>query len=202
MMFKLLVFLTLSAAPAWGQDLYEAPLDPQSSFVRIIAPNQTVAVIGGQTFDAFAGGVTPFLNVAAGEIAVTAGTAQGKGVIEPASFYTFAPAADGSLMLLKDAIANSPVRADLVFYNMSDLDLVDLFVPAIGAMAIEGIAPATSRQVSLKAPLTLELQVQSKGVVLANLPAIDMQRRAGVTVVFSGSAGAYTAFSAQNTYAN
>jgi hypothetical protein len=43
--------------------------------------------------------------------------------------------------------------------------------------------------------------VQSKGAVVASLPAIQMQRRAGVTVVFSGSAGAYTAYSTQNTYA-
>lgn len=202
MIMKILAFLAISTAPAWGQDLYEAPVDPQSSFVRIIAPDQTVAVINGQTFDAFAGGVTPFLNVAAGAITVTAGTATGEGMIEPASFYTFAPAADGSLVLLKDAIANSPIRADLVVYNMSDLPLVDVFVPAIGAMALQGIAPATSRQVSLKAPLTVQLQVQADGAVLADLPAIDMQRRAGVTVVFSGSAGAYTAYAAQNTYAN
>jgi hypothetical protein len=37
--------------------------------------------------------------------------------------------------------------------------------------------------------------------VLAKLPGIQMERRAGVTVVFSGTAGAYTAYSTQNTYA-
>lgn len=201
-MLKITALLAACAAPAWGQDLYEAPLDPQSSFVRIIAPDQTVAVIGGQTFEAFSGGVTPFLNVPAGDISASVGAVSGTGMIEAASFYTFARTADGALVLLNDAIANSPIQADLVVYNLSDLPEVDVFVPAIGVMAIEKIAPVTSRHVSLKAPLTLQLQVQSGGTVLADLPAIDMQRRGGVTVVFSGSAGAYTAYAAQNTYAN
>lgn len=184
-----------------AQDLYEAPADPNSSFVRIVAPGETLAIINGTTFDSFQGGVTPFLLVAPGPIAVAVGNHEGKGDIAPASFYTFAPVADGSLQMLQDAITNSPAKADLVFYNDSDLPLVDLYVPAVAAMAIKDIAPHTSRQVTLKAPLTLDFEVQSAGKTLAKLPGILMERRAGVTVVFSGSAGTYSAYSTQNTYA-
>lgn len=200
---KALFLLSLALLPlqAQAQDLYEAPADPNASFVRIVAPGETLAVINGTTFDRFDGGVTPFLLVAPGPIAVAVGSHEGQGDIAPASFYTFAPGADGALHMVQDMITNSPAKADVVFYNDSDLPLVDLFVPAVKAVAIKDIAPGTSRQVSLKAPLTLDFEVQSGGKTLALLPAIKMERRAGVTVVFSGTAGAYTAYSTQNTYA-
>lgn len=203
MNIRAIAILTLLSlpVPAAAQDLYEAPADPNSSFVRIVAPGETLAVINGTTFDSFQGGVTPFLMVSPGPISVAVGDQEGMGEIAPASFYTFAPGPDGTLILMQDAITNSPAKADLVFYNDSDLALVDLFVPSVSAMAIKDIAPGTSRQVTLKAPLTLDFQVQSGGTVLAELPGIQMERRAGVTVVFSGSAGSYTVYSTQNTYA-
>lgn len=196
----LISFIALSM-PAMAQDLYEAPADPNSSYVRIIAPGETLAVINGTTFDDFQGGVTPFVLVAPGPIAVAVGSHEGTGEIAPASFYTFTPSSDGTLHMIQDMITNSPAKADLVFYNESDLPLVDLYVPAVAAMALQDIAPDTSRQVTLKAPLTLDFEVQSGGKTLALLSGIAMQRRAGVTVVFSGKDGTYTAYSTQNTYA-
>lgn len=196
--------LALSAAPATAQDnqLYEDPADPNASFVRIISPGETLAVVGETTFDAVKGGVSPYLMVKAGAISVAVGTLASKGDIPPTTFYSFVKGTDGTLHLLQDAITNSPAKADLVFYNLSDLPLVDLFAPSVNATAIEGIAPNTSRQVSLKAPLTLDFEVRDGATVLASLPAIEMRRRAGVTVVFSGSAGEYTAFSTENLYSN
>lgn len=196
-----LACLLILPLPISAQDLYEAPADPLSSFVRIIAPGETLAVINGTTFDDFQGGVTPFLRVDAGKIAVAVGTHEGSGEIAPASFYSFAPSADGTMRMVQDMITNSPAKADLVFYNNSDLPLVDLYVPAVAAMALKDIAPATSRQVALKAPLTLDFEVQSKGKTLAVLKDVNMLRRAGVTVVFSGADGTYSAYSTQNTYA-
>lgn len=197
----LLVSLLILPWPARAQDLYEVPADPNASFVRIIAPGETLAVINGTTFDDFEGGVTPFLQVEAGTIAVAVGAHEGSGKIAPASFYTFAPNADGTMRMVQDMITNSPAKADLVFYNDSDLPLVDLYVPAVAAMALTDIAPATSRQVALKAPLTLDFEVQSQGKTLALVADVAMLRRAGVTVVFSGKDGSYSAYSTQNTYA-
>lgn len=202
MTFKYLLLCTVLACPAYAQDLYEAPIDPNASFVRIVAPGETLAVINGTTFDSLQGGITPFLVVDPGSILVTVGGHEAKAEIAAASFYTFSPAEDGTLYMLQDSITNSPAKADLVIYNQSDLPLIDLFAPAVDAMVLDGIAPATSRQVSLKAPLTLDLEVQSDGVVLAKLPAVTLERRAGVTVIFSGRDGAYSAQSSPNTYAN
>lgn len=202
MTLKYLLFFASLACPSVAQDLYEAPVDPDASFVRIVAPGESLAVINGMTFDSLQGGVTPFLVVEPGSILVSVGGHDAMAEIAAASFYTFSPAEDGTLYMLQDSITNSPAKADLVIYNQSDLPLIDLFAPTADAMVLTAIAPATSRQVSLKAPLTLDLEVQSDGVVLAKLPAVTMQRRAGVTVIFSGSDGVYTAQSSPNTYAH
>lgn len=193
-----------AAAPALAQDnqLYEEPADPNASFVRIVSPGETLAVVQGNTFDNVQGGVTPYVTLAPGAVSVTVGGLAGEGEIPPASFYSFVSGTDGTLHLLQDVITNSPAKADLVFYNLSDLPSVDLFVPAVDTLALEDIVQNTSRQVTLKAPLTLDFEVRAGATVLASLPAIEMRRRAGVTVVFSGNAGDYTAFSTENLYSN
>jgi alginate O-acetyltransferase complex protein AlgF len=196
--------LLLSAFPTFAQDnqLYEDPADPNASFIRIVSPGETVAVVAGTTFESVQGGITPFVMVKAGPVSVAVGDKVGAGDIPPSSFYTFVRSPDGVLHMLQDKITNSPAQADLVIYNLSDLPSVDLFVPSVDAVAIADIEPNTSRQVTLKAPLTLDFEVRNGDAVLASLPGIEMRRRAGVTVVFSGSDGTYTAHSTENLYFN
>lgn len=196
--------LAVCAAPAAAQDnqLYEEPADPNASFVRIVAPGETVAVVGDETFENVVGGVSPYVMTTKGTISVALGDMVGEGEIPPTSFFTFVAGNDGNLHLLQDNIENSPAKADLVFYNLSDLSSVDLFVPRMGVMALDGVAQQTSRQVALKAPLTLDFEVREGDTVLATLPGVKMRRRAGVTVVFSGVSGDYTAFSTENLYFN
>ena len=196
--------LALLPLPVLAQDnqLYEDPADPAAAFVRIVAPGETLAVVGANTFDNVQGGVTPSVMMGAGPISVAVGDLVSEGEIPPTSFHSFVVGYDGTLHLLQDMITNSPAKADLVFYNLSDLPMVDLFVPSVDALALEDIAQNTSRQVTLKAPLTLGFEVRDGATVLATLPEIEMRRRAGVTVVFSGSAGAYSAFSTENLYSN
>lgn len=199
-----LLALAVCAAPAAAQDnqLYEEPADPNASFVRVVAPGETVAVVGNETFENVVGGVTPYVMTTKGTISVALGNMVGDGEIPPTSFFTFVEGNDGTLHLLQDYIENSPAKADLVFYNLSDLSSVDLFVPRVGTMALDNVAQHTSRQVALKAPLTLDFEVREGDAVLATLPAVRMRRRAGVTVVFSGVSGDYTAFSTENLYFN
>ncbi|WP_431298985.1 alginate O-acetyltransferase AlgF [Tabrizicola sp. BL-A-41-H6] len=192
------------ATPAFAQDgaLYEDPGDPNASFVRIIAPGETVAVVAETTFDSIEGGVSPYVTIPAGKVSAAVGDLTAEADIPPASFYTFLAASDGTLQAVKDEITNSPAQADLVFYNLSDLQSVDLFAPSVGAVALDDIAPNTSRQVTLRAPMTLDFEVRDGDTVLATLPGVQMRRRAGVTVVFSGSNGTYSAFSTENLYVN
>lgn len=201
---NLIFALMIVAAPAAAQDnqLYEAPADPNASFVRVVSPGDTLAVVGRNTFENVQGGVTPYVTVAAGTLSAAVGGLAGEGEILPASFYSFVKATDGTLHLLQDAITNSPAKADLVFYNLSDLPSVDLFVPSIEAAALEDIPQNTSHRVTLKAPLTLDFEVRDGATAVASLSGIEMRRRAGVTIVFSGTAGDYTAFSTENLYSN
>lgn len=196
--------LAVWAVPTLAQDdkLYEDPADPNASFVRIVAPGETLAVVGSNTFDNMQAGVTPYVTMTAGPVSVAVAGLAGEGEISPSSFYSFVTGADGALHLLQDVVTNSPAKADLVFYNLSDLPSVDLFVPAAEAMALEDVVQNTSRQVALKAPLTLDFEVRDGATVLADLPAVEMQRRAGVTVVFTGTAGDYSAFSTEIQYLN
>ena len=196
--------IALCATTAFAQDnqLYDDPDDPNASFVRIVSPGETLAVVGETTFDNVQGGVTPYVMLAAGAVSVAVGNLVSEGDIPPTSFYSFVAGSDGTLHLLQDEITNSPAKADLVFYNLSDLAMVDLYVPSVDALALEAIEQNTSRQVALKAPLTLDFEVRDGATVLASLPAIEMRRRAGVTVVFSGTAGDYTAYSTENLYSN
>lgn len=196
--------LSLCALPVLAQDgkLYEDPADPNASFVRIVAPGETLAVIGTDTFDNMQAGVTPYVTMAPGEVSASVAGLTGEGDIPPSSFYSFVTGTDGTLVLLQDVITNNPAMADLVFYNLSDVASVDLFVPSVEAMALDGVEQNTSRQVALKAPLTLGFEVRDGATVLAELPDIEMRRRAGVTVVFTGTAGDYSAFSTEIQYLN
>lgn len=208
MMTRLSILLSCAFAavtlPAVAQDnqLYEDPADPNASFVRVVSPGETLAVIGDNTFDAVQGGVTPYVMVMAGPVSVAVGDLTSEGDIPATSFYTFVRGTDGDLHMLQDDITNSPAQADLVFYNLSDLPSVDLYVPSVETVAIGDITQNTSRQVTLKAPLTLDFEVRDDDATLASLTAIEMRRRAGVTVVFSGSDGTYSAYSTENLYAN
>ena len=201
---RIACLLAFVAAPALAQDnqLYEDPADPNAAFVRVISPGESVAVVAGNTFENVQGGVTPYVMMPAGQVSVAVGDLVSEGEIPPTSFFTFITGTDGELHLLQDVITNSPAKADLVFYNLSDLATIDLFVPSVDAVALADIEQNTSREVTLKAPLRLDFEVRDGDTVLASLPGIEMRRRAGVTVVFSGKAGDYTAFSTENLYFN
>ena len=75
--------------------------------------------------------------------------------------------------------------------NLSDKPMIDLFVPAASAVAVPGVGVNSSASVALKAPLTLDFEVREGETVLATLAAVDLERRAGVAIVFRGSGGTY-----------
>ena len=69
---------------------------------------------------------------------------------------------EGEPLVLTDTPASDPSKATVYFYNLSDLASVDLFVPAAKTKAIEGIEGDTTKSVALKAPLTLDFEVQAE----------------------------------------
>ncbi len=195
--------LLLGAAPqALAQDdgLYDAPVDPNSAFVRVLVPGAAVAVVAGTTVDDMTDGLSAYVNVEPGDIEVSAGDAHGSITAAPGAYYTYAWSVEGEPLVLADTPASDPSKATVYFYNLSDLDSVDLFVPAAKTKAIEGIAGDTTRSVALKAPLTLDFEVQSEGQPVATVASLNLKRRGGVSIVLTGANGTYTATAVENAF--
>ena len=199
---SLAALLLLSAAPAFAQDdgLYDAPVDPNSAFVRILAPGAAVAVVNGTTIDEVTDGLSAYVNVAPGDIQVSAGDVSGSVTAAAGAYYTYASTAAGEPLVLTDMPASDPSKATVYFYNLSDKPTVDLFVPSAKVKAIEGVAGDTAKSVALKAPLTLDFEVQADGATVATVASLDLKRRGGVSIVFTGSGGSYTATAVHNAF--
>ncbi|MDF2982853.1 MAG: putative secreted protein [Devosia sp.] len=202
-LIALTTLMLLSAAPAaLAQDdgLYDAPVDPNSAFVRVLVPGAAVAVVNGTTVDDITDGLSAYVNVQPGDIPVSAGDVSGSVTTSPGAYYTYAWSVEGEPLVLQDDPASDPSKATVYFYNLSDLASVDLFVPAAKTKAIEAIAGDTGKSVALKAPLTLDFEVQADGKPVATVAALDLKRRGGVSIIFSGSNGTYTAAAVENAF--
>lgn len=199
---SLATLLLAAAAPVIAQDdgLYDAPVDPNSAFVRVLVPGAAVAVVNGTTVDEVTDGLSAYVNVAPGDIQVSAGDLAGSVTASPGSYYTYATTASGEPLLLTDQPASDPSKATVYFYNLSDKPTVDLFVPSAKVKALEGVAGDTAKSVALKAPLTLDFEVQADGETVAKVAALELKRRGGVSIVFTGSDGSYSASAVQNAF--
>lgn len=183
-----------AGAPSLAQDggLYEDVPDPNASFVRVVAVGLNQAVVGATSLDQIEDGVSGYVVIdKPGEITIMTGLDETKVTIEAGKYYSFIVGPDGTKTLVHEDISSSPAQAVLSFFNLSDKASVDLFVPAAKAVAVAGIAPDAAGSVALKAPLTLDFDVREGDTVLASLPAVELKRRAGVAIVFRGTAGAY-----------
>ncbi|MDB5540320.1 MAG: hypothetical protein JWQ89_2047 [Devosia sp.] len=195
--------MLLSAAPvAFAQDdgLYDAPVDPNSAFVRVLVPGAAVAVVNGTTVDDVTDGLSAYVNVQPGDIPVSAGDLAGSIAAAPGAYYTYAWSVEGEPLVLEDQPASDPSKATVYFYNLSDLTSVDLFVPSAKVKAIEAVAGDTGKSVALKAPLTLDFEVQADGAAKATVASLDLKRRGGVSIIFTGSNGSYTATAVENAF--
>lgn len=199
---SLATLLLSVAAPALAQDdgLYDAPVDPNSAFVRILVPGAAVAIVNGTTVDDITDGLSPYVNVAPGDIQVAAGDVSGSVTASPGAYYTYAWSAAGEPLVLTDQPASDPSKATVYFYNLSDMASVDLFVPSAKVKAIEAVAGDTAKSVALKAPLTLDFEVQADGATVAKVASLDLKRRGGVSIIFSGTAGNYSAAAVENAF--
>jgi hypothetical protein len=199
------LFLALAAPVALAQDagLYEGVANPDATFVRVVDAGTEMAIIQSASFESIESGVTPYVVIdGETEVKIVSGETTATEAVQPATFYSFVVGADGTSALVTDKITNNPAQADVTFYNLSDIPSADLYVPDAKAVAIEGVAVNSGGSVALKAPLTLGFEVRQGEEVLASLPAIDLKRREGVAIVFSGTAGAYEVKAAPNALAN
>ena len=194
------VFIALVAAAATVQaqdaGLYGRATDPNASFVRVVAFEQQTATIGGKPVSP-SQGISPYVNVDPGSVSVSFGGTNATLTVEPGKYYTMTIGADGK-RVFSDSVKSDPAKAQLYLYNLSDITNVDLFVPAAKALALKSVAAGQSKDVALKAPLSLAFEVQKDGATVASIAPIDLKRKAGYSIVITGANGQYKAVALEN----
>ena len=192
--------LTALAASAGDDGLYQDVFDPQSSFVRVLAPGLTFAAIDGGRIDGFEAGLSSYVNVMPGPIDIV--LADTSTVLEaaPSTHYTIVFDDRGEPVTLVDTLELSPAKADVTLLNMTSKDDVELFVPAADAVAIDAVGADTGKSVALRAPLTLDFVLRTGDETLSSVAAVDLQRQSGVTIVLSESETGFDAVAVPNVY--
>ena len=180
--------------------LYEDVFDPQSSFIRVLAPGQAFAAVGGTRLSDFDGGLSDYVNVMPGSIALTHAGGTTDLQVAPSTHYTVLLQDGAAPLTLVDDLKLNPAKADVLLYNLSNRDGVDLFVPAARAVALKAVPMTGSKSVALKAPLTLDFDFRSGDETLASVAAVELKRRAGVSVVLTGANDRFAAVAVPNTY--
>lgn len=187
---------------AWSDDggLYEKPLDPNSAFVRVIAPGATTASVQNSAFNQLEDGVSPYVAVAPGDIPVS--SSLGKGTVQASAgkFYSVVVTKDGATTVVDDMTRN-PAKATLSLYNLTEKAAIDLFVPQAGAEAVSDVDSGGSKSVALRAPLAVDLVVRDGDKDLAKLDKVEFKRLAGVTIVVTGKGDAVDAVAVPSTIA-
>jgi hypothetical protein len=179
--------LTLSAqARADDGGLYAKPLDPNSAFVRVIAPGASSATVNASSFNQLSDGVSPYVAVEPGDIAVTASGDQGSVKAAAGKFYS-AILTESGVVTIEDDMTKNPSKATLSLYNLTEKADIDLFVPQAGADAVSDVDSGASKSVALRAPLNVDLVVREGDKEIAKLDKVEFKRLAGVTVVVTGT---------------
>ncbi|CUH80079.1 alginate O-acetyltransferase AlgF [Tropicibacter naphthalenivorans] len=190
------------ASPAHAGDgaLYKDVFDPNSSFVRIVAPGQTFGSIDGKSLDALTNGVSGYVNVMPGAIPVVFSDGSLDVEVAPSKHYTVVKMEGQEPQVFEDALELSPAKADVSVVNLTTQGDVNLYVPLAKAVAIKAVPAADVRSIALKAPLTLDFDLRSGEDALASVAAVELKRKAGVTIVLNQTGAGYDAFAVANSY--
>ncbi|RVT82577.1 hypothetical protein DXV76_15140 [Rhodobacteraceae bacterium CCMM004] len=192
--------LAAPAAVAGDDGLYKDVFDPQSSFVRVLSSGPGVAAVDGTRIDDFTGGLSSYVNVMPGQVALTHSGGTTDLEIAPSTHYTVILRDGAAPEMLTDALQLNPAKSDVSLYNLSAAGGVDLFVPAARAVALKAVPVNGAKSVALKAPLTLDFDFRAGETTLASVAAVELKRRAGVSIVLTGADGGYAAVAVPNTY--
>ncbi len=193
-----LAFSTAAFADDGG--LYEKPLDPNSAFVRVIAPGATTATVQNSAFNQLDDGVSPYVAVAPGQIPVSSSLGEGSVEATAGKFYSVIVTKDGATTMVDDMTKN-PSKATLSLYNLTEKAAIDLFVPQAGAEAVSDVDSGGSKSVALRAPLAVDLVVRDGDKDLAKLDKVEFKRLAGVTIVVTGEGDKVDAVAVPSTIA-
>ncbi|MCT4372643.1 alginate O-acetyltransferase AlgF [Yangia mangrovi] len=199
-LFASIASIAPSAARSGDEGLYRDVFDPDSSFIRILAPGQSFAAVDGKTIRDFTSGLSGYVNVMPGPITVSFSASSIDFVVAPSSHYTVVVPAQGEPLVTQDMLEMSPAKCDVTVFNLTPQPALSLYVPLAKAVAIDNLEPVESRSVALKAPLTLDLELRDGSQALATIAAVELKRKTGVTIVLTELDGTYSAAAVPNFY--
>ena len=196
------MFMSGAALGQTDNGLYKDVRDPDASFVRLIVPGKNHGRIASAGVADLDNGVSHFVHVEPGEVKVAVEGAESSFTVAPRTVYSVIVAEDGTPVPLPEKLESNPAKADVSFFNLTDRDGLDLFVPRAKANVAQGIAAGRNDSVAVKAPLTLDFEVKSGDEVLASVPGVELRRKEGVSIIVTGRDGDYRAFAHANAFMN
>lgn len=194
----------ISAPAVWANqdaELYDPVPPPDSVFLRLLSiPADGTVQVGPATFDVGTPGqISTYQVLKGGTWPMRAGDMAVELDLAPGSSYSLAliPDAPG-YVLFEDQIISDPRKCGLMLYNLS-ASPARLFVPSKDKEIpiIKGLASMAHKTRAVNA-ITVDLAVSADGVEITRFPKIKLQRRSHFSFVVAGTAGAYTAVSAEN----
>jgi len=190
----------LPALPAMAQDegLYPDPSSPDASFLRVIAPEANNVTVDGTVLDPTDAGLTPYAEVSPGEVTISVGDEETTVEVGASTHYTVLSSAEAQ-PLIEDGVTESPAQADLLLYNLGEMESFDLYATEAETAALSDVAPNGHDAVGLKAPLTLTFELRQDGETLASLDPVDLRRGTATTVIVTDDGGLVAA---DSTYAD
>ncbi|WP_292022253.1 alginate O-acetyltransferase AlgF [Maritimibacter sp. UBA3975] len=199
----LLIGTCLVSAPAFAQDggLYPEPSSPDASFLRVLDVENDGARIDGSDVDMNDAGFSPYIEVQPGTVGLDIGDDTSEFEVGANTHYTVI-ADEGETTLTEDAVEDSPAQADLLLYNLGDLESFELYAVEAETAAMADVAPGAHSGVALKAPLTLTFELRQDGETLASLDPVTLERGTGSTVVVTGNAESAELGVAKSTYSD
>lgn len=193
-------FVPLSSAIAADDGLYRDVFAPNSSFIRVLAPQQSFATIGATSLKDLNDGISSYVNVMPGDVEVGLSTASTVIPVEPNQHYTLIVPKDGAPVVLIDQIKANPAKADITLYNYSSQENVALYVPQAKATVLDDVALGAGKSIALKAPLTLDFEIRHADKVLATVSQVELSRKAGLAFVLLEKDGVFSAEAIANSY--
>lgn len=187
------VFLTVTAAAAWADaGLYDAPIPPNSAFVRMIDASDSsepVASVNGTEVSIPASGLSPYIVVPAGKQTIAFSGTSAELDLKSTSLSTVVLGAGSGTapQTFTDAAVTSPARAGLYFYNLSS-ETVSLTATIKGKSApiFKDVAPGKAEFREVNA-FDVSLAVTKDGQAIKALETpVSLKRKGGVSVIYFG----------------
>ena len=185
-------------ALAQDGELYQDSIDPNSAFIRVLAPKAASASIGSVAVNQFTSGLSAYVALKAGTINVSVDDQTVAVNAKQSGFYTVYFADDKTNTLYTDELTNSPAKANVSVYNLTGATNVDVFVPKAKANVVSALAAGKSETVAIKAPLNLDFAIVTGSTQLAATSEVALKRGGAIAILIQEVNGAVNAVAVES----